>query len=90
MMVKWLVTAIFRSVLAKKLELWGGGGEVLIQLDNSTFISHAQVRRHQPMPRRGVVHSKPRASSLAMRSTVSFLVPSFSACFSECLMPAQN
>jgi hypothetical protein len=34
-------------------------------------------------------HSKPRASSLAMRSSVSFFVPSFSTCFSECLTPAQ-
>ena len=36
------------------------------------------------------VQSKPRASSLAMRSSVSFLVPSILTCFSECLAPAQN
>ena len=35
-------------------------------------------------------HSKPRASRLCMRSSISFLVPSFSNCFSECLTPAQN
>jgi hypothetical protein len=70
----------------------------LIQIDNSTSI----VRRLQYsslllMLRCGSTdassafyHLKPRLPSLAMRSSVSFLVPSFSTCFRECLMLAQN
>ena len=74
-------------------------------VESATTTTTAIVERHRFSLHRGgphtddrgathavklIVHLKPRSSSLAMRSSVSFLLPSFSACFSECLTSAQN